>query len=107
MKGVCPPGVPSRKVCVPRESPMKGVCPPGVKGVCPPGVKLNEIYRGVVPFIILQLIGLALVFSFPSMVTWLPAWLMLIDISQSGVCKDVTHFVPICRLDVTNRGDSS
>ncbi|MCP4387699.1 MAG: TRAP transporter large permease subunit, partial [Gammaproteobacteria bacterium] len=44
-----------------------------LKGVCPPDVRLVEIYRGVVPFIILQLIGLALVFSFPSMVTWLPA----------------------------------
>ena len=44
-----------------------------LKGVCPPGVKLVEIYRGVVPFIVLQLIGLGLVFAFPQLVTWLPA----------------------------------
>ncbi len=44
-----------------------------LKGVCPPEVKLTEIYRGVMPFIVLQLIGLGLVFSFPSLVTWLPA----------------------------------
>ncbi len=44
-----------------------------LKGVCPPGVKLTEIYRGVVPFIFLQLIGLGLVFAFPQLVTWLPA----------------------------------
>jgi tripartite ATP-independent transporter DctM subunit len=44
-----------------------------LKGVCPPGVNLTEIYRGVVPFIILQLIGLALVFAFPQLVTWLPS----------------------------------
>jgi len=44
-----------------------------LKGVCPPGVKLTEIYRGVMPFIVLQLIGLGLVFAFPSLVTWLPA----------------------------------
>ena len=44
-----------------------------LKGVCPAGVKLVEIYRGVVPFIILQLIGLGLVFAFPQLVTWLPA----------------------------------
>jgi tripartite ATP-independent transporter DctM subunit len=44
-----------------------------LKGVCPPGVKLTHIYRGVVPFIVLQLIGLALVFAFPQLVTWLPA----------------------------------
>jgi len=44
-----------------------------LKGVCPPDVRLSEIYRGVVPFIILQLIGLLLVAMFPALVTWLPA----------------------------------
>jgi TRAP-type mannitol/chloroaromatic compound transport system permease large subunit len=44
-----------------------------LKGVCPPEVKLVEIYRGVVPFIVLQLIALVLVFVFPALVTWLPA----------------------------------
>ena len=44
-----------------------------IKGVCPPEVRVADIYKGVIPFIILQLIGLALVFSFPSIVTWLPS----------------------------------
>jgi tripartite ATP-independent transporter DctM subunit len=44
-----------------------------LKGVCPPNVKLTDIYRGVVPFIVLQLIGLGLVFAFPQLVTWLPS----------------------------------
>jgi tripartite ATP-independent transporter DctM subunit len=44
-----------------------------LKGVCPAGVQLKEIYRGVVPFILLQLVGLALIFWFPSLVTWLPS----------------------------------
>jgi TRAP-type mannitol/chloroaromatic compound transport system permease large subunit len=44
-----------------------------LKGVCPAEVRLVDIYRGVVPFIILQLIGLALVFLFPALTTWLPA----------------------------------
>ena len=44
-----------------------------LKGVCPADVRLAEIYRGVVPFIILQLIGLLLVALFPALVTWLPA----------------------------------
>jgi tripartite ATP-independent transporter DctM subunit len=44
-----------------------------LKGVCPPGIKLTDIYKGVVPFIILQLIALTLVFIFPDLVTWLPA----------------------------------
>ena len=44
-----------------------------LKGVCPPGVKLVDIYKGVVPFIVLQLVGLALLFLFPALGTWLPA----------------------------------
>ena len=44
-----------------------------LKGVCPPGVTLGHIYRGVIPFVILQLLGLAIVFEFPWLVTWLPA----------------------------------
>jgi TRAP-type mannitol/chloroaromatic compound transport system permease large subunit len=41
--------------------------------VCPPDIKLVEIYKGVVPFIILQLIGLTLVITYPTLATWLPA----------------------------------
>jgi len=44
-----------------------------LKGVCPPDIKLTDIYKGVVPFIVLQLIALSLVFIFPDLVTWLPA----------------------------------
>jgi tripartite ATP-independent transporter DctM subunit len=44
-----------------------------LKGVCPPGVTLGHIYRGVIPFVLLQLTGLAIVFMIPSIVTWLPA----------------------------------
>jgi len=44
-----------------------------IKGVAPPEITVIDIYKGVVPFIILQLIGLALVFEFPGIVTWLPS----------------------------------
>ncbi len=44
-----------------------------LRGVAPPEVKLIDIYRGVVPFVILQLIGLAAVLIWPEIVTWLPA----------------------------------
>ncbi|MGH1487330.1 MAG: TRAP transporter large permease subunit, partial [Cellvibrionaceae bacterium] len=44
-----------------------------LKGVCPPEVKLTDIYKGVTPFIMLQLIGLVIVIVWPSLVTWLPA----------------------------------
>lgn len=43
-----------------------------LKGVAPPEVQLSQIYKGVVPFIILQLTGLALLVIFPEIVLWLP-----------------------------------
>jgi tripartite ATP-independent transporter DctM subunit len=44
-----------------------------LKGVAPAGVDTGVIYRGVVPFVALQLIGLAIVYAWPGLVTWLPA----------------------------------
>lgn len=43
------------------------------KGVCPPEVKRLDIHKGVVPFIILQLIGLRFVIACPALVTGLPS----------------------------------
>lgn len=43
-----------------------------LKGVSPPEVKLIDIYKGVVPFIILQVIGLAIIIIWPQLVIWLP-----------------------------------
>ncbi|MCF6303216.1 MAG: TRAP transporter large permease subunit [Devosiaceae bacterium] len=44
-----------------------------LKGVCPPGVTLFDIYKGIIPFVLLQMLGLLIVFFFPAMTTWLPA----------------------------------
>jgi tripartite ATP-independent transporter DctM subunit len=44
-----------------------------LKGVCPPDVQLVDIYKGVIPFIILQLIGLLIIAIWPQLVVWLPA----------------------------------
>jgi tripartite ATP-independent transporter DctM subunit len=46
-----------------------------LRGVAPASVTTGMIYRGVVPFVILQLIGLALLFMFPDLITWLPRML--------------------------------
>ena len=43
-----------------------------MKGTVPPGVTMAHIYRGIVPFVMLQLAGLALVLVFPSLALWLP-----------------------------------
>ena len=44
-----------------------------LKGVAPPGVDVRTIYRGVAPFIALQLLGLIILFNWQALVTWLPA----------------------------------
>ena len=44
-----------------------------LKGVAPVGISLQMIYRGVFPFIVIQLIGLAIIFNWEAIVTWLPA----------------------------------
>ncbi len=43
-----------------------------LRGVAPNEVKTKEIYRGVIPFIGIQLIGLCLFWVYPDVVTWLP-----------------------------------
>ncbi|KZK78204.1 Sialic acid TRAP transporter permease protein SiaT [Pseudovibrio sp. W64] len=44
-----------------------------LKGVCPPEIKLTDIYRGIIPFVLLQLLGLMLVYFLPPLATWLPS----------------------------------
>ncbi|MCF8093104.1 MAG: TRAP transporter large permease subunit [Desulfotignum sp.] len=42
------------------------------KGVAPPEYTMMHIYRGIIPFVLLQLISIAFLCLFPSLVTWLP-----------------------------------
>ncbi len=46
-----------------------------LKGVCPPEIKTTDLYRGVIPFIAIQLGALVLLALFPEMVTGLIDWL--------------------------------
>lgn len=43
-----------------------------LRGAAPPEVRTAEIYRGVVPFVLLQLLAVVAVFAFPGLATWLP-----------------------------------
>lgn len=43
-----------------------------LKAVTPPEISTGDIYRGIIPFVIFQLIGLLIVIFFPILVTWLP-----------------------------------
>jgi tripartite ATP-independent transporter DctM subunit len=43
-----------------------------LRGVAPPSVTTQQIYRGVIPFVAIQLCALLLLALFPELVTWLP-----------------------------------
>lgn len=43
-----------------------------MKGVAPKGITIKNIYRGIIPFVILQLIAVIIIFNNPKIVTWLP-----------------------------------
>ena len=42
-----------------------------IKGIAPKEVKIQSIYKGIIPFVILQLVGLILVMAFPQLSLWL------------------------------------
>ena len=43
-----------------------------LKAVTPPEISTGHIYRGIIPFVLFQLVGLAIVVFFPQLATWLP-----------------------------------
>lgn len=43
-----------------------------LKGVAPPGITTGHIYAGAVPFVVLQMLAVGLIFAFPAIATWLP-----------------------------------
>lgn len=43
-----------------------------MKGVAPPDTTMGEIYRAALPFIVCDLIAMALIMTFPSIALWLP-----------------------------------
>lgn len=43
-----------------------------LRAVAPPSVSTTDIYRGIVPFVSLQVLGLAILWMYPQLATWLP-----------------------------------
>ena len=43
-----------------------------MKGVAPSAVKMQSIYKGISPFVMLQIIGMLAVLEFPELALWLP-----------------------------------
>ena len=46
-----------------------------LRGVAPDSVKTSDIYKGVIPFILIQMMMLMLLSVFPGIATWLPAFI--------------------------------
>jgi tripartite ATP-independent transporter DctM subunit len=47
-----------------------------LKGVAPPSVTIIDIYKGVIPFVLLQVLAVMMVFLYPQLVLWLPGRLL-------------------------------
>ncbi|MEE9322400.1 MAG: TRAP transporter large permease subunit [Granulosicoccus sp.] len=46
-----------------------------LRGVAPPSVTTGDIYRGILPFVLIQVIGLIILWNFPVITTFLPDFL--------------------------------
>ncbi len=47
-----------------------------LRGIAPPEITLKHMYKGVVPFLFIQVIALAIVMAFPQLALWLPDQLL-------------------------------
>ena len=45
-----------------------------LKSVAPPEITLSVIYRSIIPFVVIQLIGLSIAVFFPQVILWLPRY---------------------------------
>ena len=45
-----------------------------MRAMAPPEISLLDIYRSIIPFVLLMCVGIALVMAFPQIALWLPQW---------------------------------
>ena len=43
-----------------------------LKAVAPEGIRIQHIYKGIIPFVLIQLVTILVLIAFPDIVTWLP-----------------------------------
>lgn len=56
-------------------SPPVAMAPFYLKGIAPPHVTINEIFSGVMPYLLIVLFAMVLVYVFPGIALWLPKYL--------------------------------
>lgn len=44
-----------------------------LRGIAPPGVTMADVYRGIIPFAILDVVTIGIIMAFPPIATWLPS----------------------------------
>ena len=47
-----------------------------MRAIVPSDVSMGDIYRSIVPFVLLEIVGLVIVIMFPELATWLPAMMI-------------------------------
>ena len=45
-----------------------------MRAMAPEGVTLLDIYRSIIPFVLVMIVGLAIIMAFPQIALWLPQW---------------------------------
>ena len=53
-------------------TPPFGLCLFVMKGVAPPGTTMTDVYKAAIPFIVLQILAMAIIMFFPPIALWLP-----------------------------------
>lgn len=56
-------------------SPPVAMAPFYLKGIAPPHVTINQIFSGVMPYLLIVLFAMVLVYVFPGIALWLPKYL--------------------------------
>jgi TRAP-type mannitol/chloroaromatic compound transport system permease large subunit len=56
-------------------SPPVAMAPFYLKGVAPAWVNINDIFRGVMPYMLIVIISMAMLYTFPQIGLWLPNYL--------------------------------
>lgn len=59
-----------------------------MRGVAPPSITTMDIYRGIIPFVGLQVMGIAVLWLVPGLATWLPSTLFPEAVSVPGQAPD-------------------
>lgn len=63
-----------------------------LRGVAPKTLLSSDIYKGIIPFVIIQIIALGLLAAFPALATWLPDTLYDTEINQQTLDSEEYEF---------------